>query len=213
MKQNLTRQQPHIVEFIGAQQAPGTLQVITSLKQGNITDLKEYLRKDLSRTITLIHQMLQALDYMAVEGITYCNVCPGNILYTKRPDGSYNYQLNNSSFACIDRTNRLQSPNFWFVAPELMADPNRDHTLKAAVWSLFTTVVFTLDLGCIRDRCTKWPPVSIPDAIYEATGFFPNPIKAMAEPSPDARPTAGELLDQAFGGKGRAMPHRGKTIV
>lgn len=211
--QNLTRQQPHIVEFIGAQQTPRTLEIITSLKQGNITDLKEYFREDLSRTKTLLHQMLQALDYMAVEGITYCDVCPGNILYTERPDGSYNYQLNNSSFACIDRLNRLNSPNFWFVAPELMANPNRDHTLKAAIWSLFTTIVFTLDLGRIRDACTKGLPISIPDAIYKAASFFPDSIKAMAEPSPDARPTAGELLDQVFGGEGRAMPPRRKIIV
>lgn len=219
LEQNLTCQQPHIVEFIGAQQipqtpeTPQTLKIITSLKQGNITDLKEYFREDLSRINTLLHHMLQALDYLAVEGITYCNVCPKNILYTERPDGSYNYQLNNSSFACIDRTNRLHPPNCWFVAPELRGDLSRDHTLKAAVWSLFTTIVFTLDLGRIQGSCAKGSPISIPDATYHAAKFFSDPIKAMAEPSPDARPTAGELLDQVFGGEGRAMPPHHKTLV
>ncbi|KAF2261583.1 hypothetical protein CC78DRAFT_583510 [Lojkania enalia] len=65
---------PNIVEFISAQGFREThLEIFTVLREGNIEDLtkKDLFIRDPNLATSLLHQMLQALDYLAFKGIVH----------------------------------------------------------------------------------------------------------------------------------------------
>ncbi|KAF7538885.1 hypothetical protein G7Z17_g12554 [Cylindrodendrum hubeiense] len=196
------RSHRHIVEFIGAQIDNTKLQIITTLKAGNINDLCGYFREDYDRVIPLLRQILQALEYLASLGFGHGEVCPENILYTKLPEGSYQYQL--SGFNSI-LTRSSAAARSWHRAPEVLNNPRRrNRTHKSDIWSLFATIVFALDFKSILGVFELPTFIGVPQAIQERAAQLSNHIRAtalrgisfqdMAELSPDDRPTAAELL-------------------
>ncbi|KAF2245188.1 NUAK family, SNF1-like kinase, partial [Trematosphaeria pertusa] len=87
----------NIVEYLGSTGwDTGTVHVYMSLKAGNVCDLLEkspnigYDEKILTR---LLHEMLEALDYLAFRGWCHRDVKPENILYTPSGNEGYVFQL------------------------------------------------------------------------------------------------------------------------
>lgn len=95
---------------------------------------------DLARTV--FHHMLQAIDCLAVEGIVHRDVKPENILYTSR-HGAYQFQLGDFGLSQRANVSTAFAGSPLYMAPETRHEGPQTH--KADVWSLFVTILWTLD--------------------------------------------------------------------
>jgi len=68
-------------------------EIFLGLKEGNLKSLIE--SGDPPPAESVFHQMLQAIDYLAVNGIVHRDLKPENILYItiSQPDNQYLFQL------------------------------------------------------------------------------------------------------------------------
>jgi serine/threonine protein kinase len=110
------------------------------LKEGTLESLVES-EGSLPASVTdpIFPQMLQALDFLACNGIIHRDVKPANILYISQLGGQYQFQLGDFGFCncAISAESNVGTPIY--IAPEM-----RDkgvQTSKADVWSLFVTML------------------------------------------------------------------------
>lgn len=146
------------------------------------------------------HQMLQALDCLAVNGIVHRDVKPENILYTALPDARYRFYL--GDFGLCNRTVIAQS----FVGSPLYTAPevyrHGVQTPKMDIWSLFVTIAWTLDFD--RFRQNLYLSTSLPQAyqaILAMTSMI-GEIHEMARVDPEDRASAAQMLVKCFHGEG-----------
>lgn len=157
---------------------------------------------------TVFNHMLQALDYLAVEGLVHRDVKPDNILYVLRKDGQYHFELGDfglSSWAFVANTRGAGTP--LFMAPEMLQMGRQTH--KVDVWSLYVTIVWTLDVHGFRTNPHHFTTYDeIRDAVCViASAVSPvSLIRKMAMINPEERASAAEMLDKLFGGAGRSFP-------
>ncbi|KAF1951795.1 kinase-like protein [Byssothecium circinans] len=169
---------PNIVKFIAAQGFGGTdLEVFTALREGNIDDLieKELFLREPKWAEALLHQTLQALDYLAFKGIVHRDVKPANILYQSLSGGGYTFQLTDFGLCNL-----------------------------VDVWSLFVTLAYVLNANEFRKKRFDTNALRI-RAVQEAAdvaGF--RPIQDMAIVDPKERASAAAILDKLFNGEGRS---------
>src|SRR4051812_21415229 len=96
------------------------------LKEGTLGSLMEN-RRHLAVAESVFHQMLQALDCLAINGIIHRDVKPENILYVTRPDDQYQFQL--GDFGLCNRAasaaTTVGSP--LYMAPEMFQKGEQTH--------------------------------------------------------------------------------------
>ncbi|KAI1305448.1 kinase-like domain-containing protein [Xylaria venustula] len=195
----------HIVDCIGAQiQDSGEVKILMGLKEGTLQSFVEggnpMDQHKLGRTV--LNHMLQALDYLAKQGLVHRDVKPANILYVSRPDGLH-FQLGDFGLSNHEVNAQTFAGTVVYMAPEMWT---RKKTHKADVWSLYVTILWAEDVQGFRARSEQF---KIPDdarnviqTIASSTLHYFSTIRHMVNNDPEERPSAAQLLTKYFGGKG-----------
>ena len=149
----------------------------------------------------VFHQMLQALDCLALHTVIHRDVKPENILYVTKPDGQYQFQLGDFGLCnhAISADTAVGTP--LYLAPEI--DQNRKQTHKADVWSLFVTMLWTLNIANFRQKQFK-NKRDVREMVLSAAlndGVISN-IREMAILDPEKRASAAQMLVKCFDGVG-----------
>ncbi|CAK7201547.1 hypothetical protein SEUCBS139899_004253 [Sporothrix eucalyptigena] len=223
---------PHIVDLIWTQHWDRPkAEIFLGLKDGSLEKLVStapYMATNANgpqnlfkMANTVLLHMLQALDYLATRSIVHRDVKPANILYVVRPNNELHFVLgdfgvsNQASLAVSVKTG-----TGIYMAPEVWEGNNGDgrQTHKADVWSLFATMLWTLDFGRFRSRCLAYR--SYNDARSTVLELASNnnnshnnaasiaSIAAMAVVDPAARASAAQMLCSVYDGKGLSTPKR-----
>lgn len=178
------------------------------LKSGNVQSLARdgFFTGMADSSNALLHQMLQALDYLANHEIIHRDVRPENILYTLLPDGKYLYQLADFGLANIVDSTQTPAGTLMFMAPEAYLHPSWPQTSKMDVWSLFVTLAYVMNVAGFR-RKAQGTPRRRAKAIREAAKDEKlQRVQAMVIEYPDDRAAAGYILEKVYGGEGRTTP-------
>ncbi|KAJ4306915.1 hypothetical protein N0V88_000287 [Collariella sp. IMI 366227] len=135
------------------------VQIFTDLMSGTITQLVDFLPEPCMVLAThVLHQMLQALTYLACHGYVHCDVKPDNILYTHRNhqdqndpkfnNSPYRFKLSNFGLCTHESSSRTVRGTILFLPPpestrvELgEGSVNEPQTHKGDVWALYVSVL------------------------------------------------------------------------
>lgn len=155
----------------------------------------------------MVDHMLQALDVLACKAIVHRDVKPDNIFYVRRA-GAYHFQLGDFGLSNLARlATTQQSGTPIYMAPEVYSGSSR-LTPKADVWSLFVTLLWTLDHGDFRAGCDLFH--SYPEVCESVRALVADErlvhFRAMAAVLPDHRASAAQMLCANFGGRGLMTP-------
>ncbi|OCK99672.1 kinase-like protein [Cenococcum geophilum 1.58] len=199
----------NIVEYISAQGwTEEYLEIFTKLKEGSVQDLinKGLFIRDPSSVDSLLHQMLQALDYLAYNGMVHRDVKPENILYTSLPHGGYTFQLTDFGLCNVVSDARTYAGTPVYMAPEVLCNLEIKQTPKVDVWSLFVTITYVMNAGGYRDKPLHTNEQKIKAVLEAANDKLLQPIQLMAMVNPDRRASAAKMLNDIFHGKGLTTP-------
>lgn len=146
------------------------------------------------------HQMLQALDCLAVNGIVHRDVKPENILYTALPGAEYQFHL--GDFGLCNRTVSARSSvgTPLYTAPEIFEHGIQTH--KVDVSSLFVTIAWTLDFDGFRQSVQHFTSLQQAQQALLAITSKIGDIQEMARVDPDERASAAQMLVKRFDGEG-----------
>ncbi|KAI0537195.1 kinase-like domain-containing protein [Xylaria digitata] len=152
--ENLSRlDHPHIVDYISfICEDDHTFHIFTGLKDGTLESLMETVgSSDINCQIadSVLIQMLQATDFLATKDIVHRDIKPQNILYTKQSD-DYCFQLSDFGLSNSPIMTNTISGSPIYMAPEIMQGGVQTH--KVDVWSLFVTMLWTLDVTGFRQQ-------------------------------------------------------------
>jgi len=157
---------------------------------------------------SVFHQMLQALDCLAMNDIIHRDVKPENILYVSLPDNQCQFQLGDFGLCnrAINAFTYAGTPIY--MAPEILFQKG-EQTHKVDVWSLFVTMLWTLDIGGFRQRSQNFKS---PSEVHESVLFAASneaaisKIREMAIVKPEERASAAQMLVKCFNGVGLSTP-------
>ncbi|KAJ5808878.1 hypothetical protein N7474_010147 [Penicillium riverlandense] len=199
--------QPYVVEYITSQGWGGPApEIFMNLMDGSLASL---VTSGTVPSIILLarcvfQQMLQALDFLAANDIVHRDIKPQNILYTLESDGQYLFRLGDFGVCNHIISAVTQVGTLLYMAPEVFEHGAQTH--KMDVWSLFVTMVWTLDMDGFRSKDF----VSIPDArqaiLTAAGGERLRDIQEMARVEPSERSSAAQMLIKCFKGEGLTTP-------
>ncbi|KAK0612714.1 Serine/threonine-protein kinase ppk11 [Lasiodiplodia hormozganensis] len=136
---------PHIIKVHYAQwNDEDQLEVIMDLHDGCVDTLVNQggLYRKVELILDLQRQMLEALDYLSVLGLVHGDIKPGNILYSVRPSGRYNFILSDFNVSHSNDEAAVSLGTEPFIAPELRRDQQTGQTSKADIWSLAVTILY-----------------------------------------------------------------------
>jgi serine/threonine protein kinase len=183
------------------------VEIFMGIKEGTLESLV-WSGTGLSTSIAdlVFLHMLQALDCLAWNGIVHRDVKPANILYISQGDGQYQFQL--GDFGLCNRTigagTYAGSP--LYMAPEVL---HREvQTSKVDVWSLFVTMLWTLNGGEFRERCDQFKSIEDGrEAVFAASKIDTvSKIREMAIVNPEKRASAAQMLVKCYNGGGLTTP-------
>lgn len=90
----------------------------------------------------LLHQMLQALDYLAYHCVIHGDLKPTNILYVREPNSEYRFQLGDFGLSFHAKKQKSRPGTLPYMAPEVFYG-SEDISHKIDVWSLYVTMLCT----------------------------------------------------------------------
>ena len=133
---------------------------------------------------------------------------PENILYISQPGDRYHFQL--GDFGLCNRA--VDAITFagtkLYMAPEMFSSGRQ--TSKSDVWSLFVTLLWTLDFRGFRQSCSEFEsPKAVQRAVQQAVSLVVSEvsgIREMAIFNPEQRASAAQMLVKCFKGEGLSTP-------
>ena len=151
----------------------------------------------------VLPHMLQALDHIASQGIIHRDVKPENILYVTQPDGQYWFQLGDFGLCgrCVDAAPVAGSR--LYMAPEMFVGGVQ--TSKVGVWSLFVTMMWTLDTEDFRQKSNRFMTnEGVRQAVASATSnaTLVSWLWEMAVVKSEDRASAAQMLRKFCSGNG-----------
>ena len=176
------------------------------LKEGTLESLVESGADASAVAYSVFPHMLRALDCLDWKGIIHRDVKPENILYVTQPGGQYQFQLGDFGLCnrAVDATTHAGSAIY--MAPEMFRKGGQ--TSKLDVWSLFVTILWTLDVGGFRQESPRFDTVE--DAqnavLFAASKGDISNIREMATIDPARRASAAQMLVKCFNGEGLSTP-------
>lgn len=197
------------MEYISAQGwTEEDFEIFTKLKEGSVQDLisQDLFTRDPSSVDPLLHQMLQALDYLAYNDMIHRDVKPENILYTSLPHGGYTFQLTDFGLCNVVSDAHTYAGTPVYMAPEVLCNLRIKQTPKVDVWSLFVTIIYAMNAGGYRDKPLHTDEEKIKAVLEAANDELLQPIRLMAMVNPDRRASAAKMLNDVFHGKGLTTP-------
>ncbi|KAK8074552.1 kinase-like protein [Apiospora hydei] len=197
---------PCILDFIWLDEWDGfSPKIFMGLKDGTLTSLiRSGAHPRVERlSQTVLHHMLQALDYLTcIKGIIHRDVKPDNILYVVK-DGQYHFQLGDMGLSNQARLAVTKAGTQIFMAPELTQE-KPPQTDKLDVWSLFVTMLWTLDSDGFRAKAQIFTGELAAQSEVLRLADDPNLAKLadMGRADPEKRASAAQMLIKNFEGKG-----------
>jgi len=177
------------------------------LKEGTLESLVESGANASAVANSVFPQMLRALDCVEWKGIVHRDVKPENILYVSQPGGQYQFQL--GDFGLCNRV--VDAATFagsrTYMAPEMFRKGGQ--TSKLDVWSLFVTILWTLDIEEFRRKSDQFRfDEDAQEAILFAASNVDtvSKIREMAIVNPEERASAAQMLLKHFDGVGLSTP-------
>lgn len=183
------------------------VKIFMGLKEGTLESLIESGANVPVVATTVFPQMLQALDHIAWKGIVHRDVKPENILYVSQSDGEHCFQLGDFGLCnrIVDATTFAGSR--LYMPPEIFREGYQTH--KVDVWSLFVTMLWTLDAGDFRSRSNQFQyDAEVQRAVLSAASNVSavSKIREMAIVNPEKRASAAQMLVKHFDGVGLSTP-------
>lgn len=176
------------------------------LKDGTLESLIESGDDLVPVAVSVFPQMLRALDYLAYNGVVHRDIKPANILYISLADSRYLFQL--GDFGLCNRTvsavTAVGTP--LYMAPEMFLKGHQSS--KVDVWSLFVTMLWTLDVRDFRHCSYRFKTSEeVWDAILLASKMDKvSNIQEMAIVNPEKRASAAQMLVRLYCGEGLSTP-------
>ncbi|PGH03967.1 serine/threonine protein kinase [Blastomyces parvus] len=200
----------NIVEYIHWYSSSDKLLIFTALKAGGVDSLinNQYFDQNPNGVNEILHQMLQALDYLACNGVIHRDVKPANILYTplESAGSHFLYQLTDFGLCNSIDAARSNVGSPMFQAPEVQSQGGETQTCKVDIWSLFVTVAFALNVNQYRSKVLNSHAECIAVALQAASAPELQRIQDMAERDPYKRPSAAQMLVKCYNGQGLTTP-------
>lgn len=164
----------------------------------------------------VLHQMLQALDFLAFNQVVHRDVKPENILYGLLP-GTQDYTFQLGDFGLCNQYSQPSSVvgTDQYKAPEVHEGDIQ--TPKVDIWSLAVTMLWILNTNEFRRLLATThgkKPQYILDTVMKAVrGSYDGILRQMARIDAKDRPTAAQLLATHFQGNGLTTRGRIPPIV
>lgn len=153
----------------------------------------------------VFYHMLQALDYLAVNGIIHRDVKPENILYVTLPNGDFHFQLGDFGLCNTAARAYTEVGTRIFMAPEIQEGGKQTH--KVDVWSLFVTMLWMLNVRQFRSSTPFKTNDDVNKAILDASNeAIVVSIRPMAIVNPEERASAAQMLVELYNGNGLSTP-------
>ena len=196
------------MEYLGSQDwdLPKPV-IIMGLKDGTLESLVEQgcsvPIEDLSSIVC--HHMLKATDFLSAAELIHRDLKPANILYVTR-QGQYHFQLGDLGFCHRENLAITYAGSPLYMAPEMIDGGKQTH--KVDVWSLFVTMLWTLDVqGYRRTSATFRSLGEARDTVLRlASSEIMFQIREMAKINPEERASAAQMLVKCFNGAGLTTP-------
>ncbi|KAK4240252.1 kinase-like domain-containing protein [Achaetomium macrosporum] len=202
--------------------------VVMELMEGSLASLMRWpqLPRKESQAVAdiVLHQMLQALAYLASLGYVHRDLKPENILYTSSPSlllgrprphpvASSLYHFRLGDFGLCDLATNIDAVrgSELYMAPELFERPVRHmQSHKSDVWALYVTIFCTLNADEMRQmRNGRRETVADFAKAVELDGRIGS-LREMAMVDPEERATAEEMLEKVYPyGRGQLSRLRG----
>ncbi|KAI1084149.1 kinase-like domain-containing protein [Whalleya microplaca] len=194
---------PHIVNFIASQGwDTGEVETFIGLKEGSLQSLVSGGCSIDNLGPTVLYHMLQAIDFLAMQGIIHRDIKPENILYESRA-GQYHFQLGDFGFSDYEVAAKSPCGTWLYMAPEVFNRGKQTHRID--VWALYVTILWTLDVGGFRKfrkRIRNHNEAVNTVLTLAANERQISDIQEMAKLNPEARATAAQMLIKLYGGHG-----------
>lgn len=177
------------------------------LKEGTLMSLVKSGVNAFPIAHSVFPQMLQALDCIASKGIIHRDVKPENILYISQPDGQYQFQLGDFGLCNRAVDAKTHAGSDLYMAPEMFQEGDQTH--KVDVWSLFVTMLWTIDAGEFRQRSNQFKShAEVQRAVLfvASNATSVSKIREMAIVNPEERASAAQMLVKRFDGVGLSTP-------
>ncbi|KAI0805623.1 kinase-like domain-containing protein [Xylaria sp. FL0064] len=198
---------PHIVDYITFDDNdPVVCKIFMGLKQGTLHSLLETGASVGSGVIPdiVLHHMLQAIDFLDTKKIIHRDIKPENVLYVVQSN-NHVFQLGDFGL-CNDRSSaNTYVGTLVYMAPEIYHGRRQTH--KVDVWSLFVTMLWTLDTNGFRQASNTWKKYEeIRKEVLSRVNKVEDVIGPMARIDPTERASAAQMLVKCFNGNGLSTP-------
>lgn len=178
------------------------------LMEGDVDSLVSSEEDGYGRTIAaqVLHEMLQALDYLNRLGYVHRDVKPCNILYCLGPRDTtaphrqlYHFKLGDFGLCCCENSIPEVIATRIFTAPELFASPRvHEQSHKSDVWALYVTILWMLDRHKFQGL-SEASGTSILHAVrWAGSNDEVYPLQEMARADPAERASAAQMLVKLF---------------
>lgn len=179
---------------------------VQELMDGGVFTRKEKGKPEVQCAVLkdFLHQMLSTLDFLAARRYVHRDIKSANVLWDKQRNGKYRYVLGAFGLANSASNATTFCGTHMYMAPEIASGDTQSP--KSDIYSLYATLADILGfigqrhngLGSGPRQCQR---------LIQATRSENRllPLAAMADPFPEKRQSAAQLLDRYWQGEGRTL--------
>ncbi|TGJ88657.1 hypothetical protein E0Z10_g5 [Xylaria hypoxylon] len=183
-----------------------SFKLFMGLNQGTLMSLVEHddISVDKNQLCQhVLHQMLKAIDFLATQDVIHRDIKPENILYDIR-SSNYCFQLGDFGLSSSPSIALTVAGSLLYMAPEVLQGGRQTH--KIDVWSLFVTILWTLDTTGFRQLSAECRTIQDAHHAILSSVAGVSVIEEMARVNSEERASAAQMLIKCFNGEGLSTP-------